>query len=407
MLFNQSIKYAIIASIALSMFYLTAVAEFDIVSTGDGVLAINDSDVKISAPSSGIIKKIYVSRGSRLKEGDKLLTIENIEDENKRQLFDFNVIFFKKQLNKLARELFILRKVFREGEFKDDQESFDSIKLLKVKNKFEFFIQKKEEFSDKKKTVAQEVKSLNTQQGLLSDKENLLKTSLGKTVRYLDVKLESEKLNYQIIEREVSLKDIKSQVDSAYADFIQLTLEQIEQTENELKRIQESFASTSSELDIVKARIKSTDIISTVNGSVLNLMDGLAAGTFIDRNMEIMTLKRKDDGIYIDAKFDSKFRPYISLDSVVKVKINAPGIKDYFYGKIEDISVDSFDHQEYSKQGSRYYRVKVALDANRGKADRLSKLLGIKTTVFVVNNEMTFIEYVLSTFNRDLDFVVW
>ena len=89
------------------------------------------------------------------------------------------------------------------------------------------------------------------------------------------------------------------------------------------------------------------------------------------------------------------------------MKINAPGIKDYFVGTIAGISVDSFNYEEYSKKEGRYYKVKVAFDSAKAETKKLKQLLGIKTTVYVVNDTMTFLEYVLSTFNKDLDFTVW
>ena len=191
-------------------------------------------------------------------------------------------------------------------------------------------------------------------------------------------------------------------------EFIQLVLELTEQSESDLKKNRESLAATSSERNTVNERIQSTDIVSTVHGTVLSLKEGLSEGVYIERNAEILTLKREDDGIYIAGKFDSKFRPYLGIDEIVKVKINAPGIKDYFFGKIIGISVDSFDYEEYAKEGTRYYKVKIVFDTiKKQNIKRLTDLLGIQTTIYAVNDKMTFIEYILSTFNKDLDFTVW
>ena len=122
-----------------------------------------------------------------------------------------------------------------------------------------------------------------------------------------------------------------------------------------------------------------------------------------------MTLKRDDDGIFVDAKFDSKYRPYIDLNVPVKIKINAPGIKEYFSGKITNISVDSFERENNSPNKDRYYDVKVVFDSDQNliTPKRLAGLLGIRTLVYVINDQMTFMEYILSTFNKDLDFTVW
>ena len=179
-----------------------------------------------------------------------------------------------------------------------------------------------------------------------------------------------------------------------------------DQAENEFEKNTEMLQTTRSELNTVSERIESTEINSTVNGTVLSITDGLAKGVFIERNAQIMTLKRADEGVYIDARFDSKFRPYLAVGEVAKVKFNAPGIKDYFYGWIDNISMDSFEYEEYSRQGARYYNVKVMFDRDE-ELSRLSTLLGLKTAVYAVNDQMTFLEYIVSTFNKDLDFSVW
>ena len=107
-----------------------------------------------------------------------------------------------------------------------------------------------------------------------------------------------------------------------------------------------------------------------------------------------MTLKRDDDGIFVDAKFDSKYRPYIDMNVPVKIKINAPGIKDYFTGKIVNISVDSFEKEGNTNDKERYYEVKIVFDINQKNIskEKLTGLIGINTVVYVINDQMTFIE---------------
>ena len=400
----------IIASLAISilLFYMLAVSKFDIVSEGAGVLSINDSNINISSPTSGIIKDIDVTSGDEVNIGTQLLTISNIEDENKRDLLDFNFNFYNEQIKKLTFEISELKKTIKTGKPKQDTKSITSTKLLQVNNKYNTYLQKKKELTDKEKSVSLKGDSLKDQESILNKKSNMIKKSLGNTVRYLDSKLEVEKIKFQELENKLLIEEAKSLVDTSYLEFIQLVLELTEQSETDLKKNRESLATTASERNTVNERIQSTDIISTVHGTVLSLKEGLSEGVYIERNAEILTLKREDDGIYIAGKFDSKFRPYLGINEIVKVKINAPGIKDYFFGKIVGISVDSFDYEEYAKEGTRYYKVKIIFDTNKTQnIKRLTVLLGIQTTIYAVNDKMTFLEYIFSTFNKDLDFTVW
>ena len=74
-----------------------------------------------------------------------------------------------------------------------------------------------------------------------------------------------------------------------------------------------------------------------------------------------------------------------------------PGIKDYFVGTIAGISVDSLIMRNIQKVVITRLKSRLILPKQKPK---LKQLLGIKTTVYVVNDTMTFLEYVLSTFNK-------
>ncbi|WP_038225292.1 hypothetical protein, partial [Vibrio sp. ER1A] len=71
------------------------------------------------------------------------------------------------------------------------------------------------------------------------------------------------------------------------------------------------------------------------------------------------------------------------------------------------ISADSFDYKQYNKQGSRYYSVKVNFDKDKDNYKKLKNMLGLQTSLYIVNDQVSFIEYILSVFNKDLDFSVW
>ncbi|MFM2589890.1 HlyD family secretion protein [Vibrio sp. TBV020] len=405
MLLTKSIK-ACLAFIVLSlMLYVTLITKFDVISEGEGVLSINDSNVNILSPSSGIIQDIYITRGDHVKDGTKLLTIGNIEDRHKRELLEFNSDFYSKRVDELSNDLSKLKETFDKGFPTDDKTG--SSKLLKVKNQYEAYEFKKNDLIKKRNDFLIKDRNFKNQEFLLEEKSNLIKESLGKTVRYLDSKLDVEKIKLQAIESKLLLNEAESLVELAYQDFTQLTLDLISQTEDELRRSEEQLSSNLSEFNTVTDRIQSTTINSNIDGSVLSLKVGLAKGVYIERNSEILTLKRNDDGVYVDAKFDSKLRPYLTIGQQAKVKVDAPGIRGFYYGEIKDISVDSFEYDEYSKEGRRYYNVKISFYENKEAIKKLNGLLGLKTTVYVINDTMTFFEYITSVFNKDLDFSVW
>lgn len=407
---NKIIKYTIGAVVAIILIYMLAFIKFDVISNGEGVLAINDSNVNVLAPSSGIIKAIDVTSGDQVVEGQRLMTISNIEDSHRHKLLEYTVEFNQKGIKRLTHEISILKDILKNGKPKNsrDTNNTDEPNLLKIYNKYNIYLLSKEDLITKEKNFEIKRKNLESQEAILTKKSKLIRGSLGDTVRYLDSKLEVERVQLQAIENKLLIDEAKASVEAAYFDFFQLTLDVTTQQEEELRNTEEALQSALSEFNTVQDRIDSTYINSTVNGTVLSLKEGLDEGIFIERNTEILTLKRDDDGVFVDAKFDSKFRPYIAVGSPAKIRINAPGIKDYFHGEISSISVDSFENEEYAKQGGRYYKVKVRFDSESNEnRERLDDLLGLKTSVFIVNDSMSFLEYIFSVFNKGLDFTVW
>ncbi|KFA99222.1 hypothetical protein HW45_05130 [Vibrio sp. ER1A] len=389
------------------MLYFAFYSKIDIVSTGTGVLAVNDSNLNILSPSSGIIKVVKVTRGDKVEKGSHLITISNIEDENRFKLLRHNELVFQKQLKKLNYEKKELATIEREDNVHEKPGYDSSLTLQKVKNKYDFYLQKESEYEDKKIVTEKKIKSLDQQKNLLERKSSMLESSLGRTTRLIDTQLESQKIQLQLLESELLIEESRNLVKAAFFDFKQLVLDLSDKTESDLEDLKGKEANNRSELNIVKERISSTDINSTVQGTVLSLKEGLASGVYIERNTQIMVLKRSDDGIYVDGKFESKLRPFVSIGAIVKIRINAPGIKDYFYGKVTGISADSFDYKQYNKQGSRYYSVKVNFDKDKDNYKKLKNMLGLQTSLYIVNDQVSFIEYILSVFNKDLDFSVW
>ena len=300
---------------AIAVAILVSVVPFDVVSQGEGVLAINDSNVSIYSPSSGIIGEVYVTRGDEVTEGMPLMLIVNIEDENRRDLLTFNADLYAEQVQTLATELQILKRILIRGKIltKEEMGQLDSLKLLKVTGKFDAYLQQKKDLAEKKVRSKEKQTSLNQQKELLQNKSSMIQEALGSTVRYLDSRLEIEKVNVQMVESKLALETAESEVESAYVDFMQFTLDLTEQTQNEYEQSIEMLQTTRSDLNTVNERILSTEINSTVNGTVLSIKDGLSEGTYIERNTDIMTLKRDNDGVYVDAQFDSTLRPYLTI----------------------------------------------------------------------------------------------
>lgn len=378
--------------------------KIEVVSKGEGVIAITDSNVEIYSPSSGVITSINANTGKNVKLGQELILFRNIEDLNGLYTKKANIASYSNKLDILNYEKTTIKKILSGSIYVLDKDEKLTARLIRVFNNYKTYKRDYEKLESTKIQYQLRKDNFLKQEELLGIKSNLILDNLGKTIRYVDIQIELNKVKQLIIDNESILSESKDLANRSHDTFQREALLALERIDDQIFDGMSSYEQNKIEKNAIEERIDQSKIISLVDGHVLSIKEGLSEGTFIERNTPLMTLKRNDEGVFIDAKFDSALRPFLIVGGPVKVRYNSSGYKGIYDGIIESISVDSFDYEESYRQGKRFYKVKIK---ETKPVSELKNLVGLNVSINAINGEITTLEYITGLLRKDISFNVW
>ncbi|NUW70136.1 HlyD family secretion protein [Vibrio coralliilyticus] len=382
---------------------IALLSEIEVVSNGQGVIKSDSSDISIMAPESGIITSVKVSTGQAVSKNDVLFEFRNIEDHNALELNEKIVKSYKEKIEILAYESEKINSLNSDSSV--DGEVYKLTPRLKlILGYYNSYIYEEEKLEGILNRYLDTKDSIQNQIALLDKKSRLLKRTVGESLKYIDVELEVEKLSQSLIQNEEAYATASDVVHVAKDLFQQESYRALDNIKSEMFESKESIASSSQEVKRLNEKIEQSSIKAPSDSTVLSLIDGLSEGTYIERNSEIMSLKRERQSIYVMAKFDSRYRPYLLKNNPVKIQIDSPGLKDVIIGKISDISVDSFEYEEQDKIGERYYAVEIEADSYY--SDNI-ELVGVNVDTYAINSNIKMYEFIFSYFKPNMNFSVW
>ncbi|MFA0098598.1 biotin/lipoyl-binding protein, partial [Vibrio splendidus] len=155
---KSSVTYGVL-SLVLFVFSLSHY-NIDVVSSGDGVISITDSNINITSPISGEIQSLNVSQGDSVDIGEKMISIKNIEDKHNLELMKERREIYKIKSDYLKYERELLGNIFLSGTFHLDEnnpsgedvlgnslligvEKTISARLLRLREQYRFYLSRK------------------------------------------------------------------------------------------------------------------------------------------------------------------------------------------------------------------------------------------------------------------------
>ena len=239
---------------------------------------------------------------------------------------------------------------------------------------------------------------------VLSKKRSILIRGGGETLRLYDLDTELTDLNSEIISFEISKIDTQKKLNDKFMTFQLRRSERMMSLDDKIRELSSDIVQKKYQKELLEEKKKNAIMRSPVDGSVLELTEGISIGTFVQEGTPIYTLKKQGASQEVVAKFDSRYRYFLQLDRQVKIMTNSTGFSKVFTGTIQDISSDSLPYEPGQENSKRYYRVTIT--PNQQFLD-LQLNLGIDVNVMVVENEITAFQYMLSVIPDVFNFKVW
>ncbi|RXJ72562.1 hypothetical protein CS022_14720 [Veronia nyctiphanis] len=239
---------------------------------------------------------------------------------------------------------------------------------------------------------------------ILATKQAIHRKANGSTLRFYDLKTELSDLNSEIVSFDISNLENQKKLSDKLMVFQMRRSERLLTIDEKLDTLQMEIIQKENELSLLSEKKQKSLIRSPIDGTVLEMTEGLSVGTFVQEGSSLFVLKKEGASQEVSAKFDTKYRHFLNVGRDVKLKINSPGFNKVFSGRISELSSDSLAYEEQNQSGKRYYRVTIEPDQ---EFVDLSLNLGMDVQVFVIDDEVSVFGFILSVLPSDIRFDVW
>lgn len=404
-------KIIVVVVATVFVAYVLLLKEIEVVAPGTGLTGIKQSNVSVKAPISSYIVDLEVAQGDEVEKGQALLKYRNLEDEYRLKQTREELEFNQKLLSIYKNERCFLTgprfsSVTKEKAASDcsGKETLSNAGGLYILSFYEDYLQEQKYILDVEKERFRKEKELLNKEEILTKKKTALRRGKGATISFYDVDAELSNVKTEVINFQISSIDSRKKLNDKLMIFQMRRSERLLTLEEQIDKIQPLITQAKYTKNLLEEKQQKSVIRSPIDGSVLELTEGLSTDTFIQEATPLFVLKKKGASQQVEAKFDSRYRHFLSLGRKVRLKINSPGFNEIFNGTITDLSSDSISYEDQSHAGERYYRVTIQPDE---EFLALSLDLGMDVQVFVVNDNVSVLEFILSVLPDDIKFEVW
>lgn len=385
--------------------------EIEVVVTGKGQTIINESDVIIKSPISGFIESVYVSQGQTVSTNQPLLLLKNIEEDYQYKQLTDKLEFKTRQREEAIRETCFL--VDKDTFSLTDPVSFFSQSctnitlkptagVIYIKQFYEDYLLEldyKNQVKDLNTLLKEE---FETKKSSLIKQRNALQRGRAETVRFYDLEVSISDLNSEITRFNIGLKDLDKRISDKKHYFEMRRSERILALEERLQNLDEEILDIQGRKSYLERKKEVSKIRSPIDGNILKRSENVSEGVYIEQGSILMTLKKAGFSREVEARFDTKYRHFLSVGMPVKLKITSPGYLEVFNGTILEISSDAISDE--TEANVKYYRVIVKPDE---RFDKLSLDLGIDVEVYIIEDKVTPMIYILSVIPSFNKISVW
>lgn len=408
---KKSSKLAMIMLVALLVLYILLFKEVEVVAPGTGLTGIKESNVALKSPSSSYIVDLLVSQGEKIEKGQALLRYRNLVDEYQLQQISQELEQEKALLDDNESErCFLIGQRF--SEFKitnlsygcDEETPVAGAGGLYILSFYKDYLQEQKFLVSLALERKKKASELVDKREILTKKKEALRKGKGATIRFYDLESELTDLNSELVSFKISQLEAKKKLTDKLMVFQMRRAERLLTLNEQINSLKSNIIEKNFQQQLLAEKKKKSIIRSPIEGSVLELTEGLAIGTFVQEAAPMFILKKEGASQEVVAKFDSRYRHFLSIGRKVKLKINSPGFNEIFNGTIIELSSDSMTYDQQDKNGKRYYR--VTIEPDQAFLD-LSLNLGMDVQIFVVNDQINVLEFILSVLPGDIKFEVW
>lgn len=393
-----------------------SLAPLDSAATAIGTVIPSSKKKTISHLTGGTIKEIYVQLGDQVKEGDKILELDEVraKSEYETTLGDYRTALASE--DRLVAERDNLQEI-EFDEFLTNDASDPKVAKIMATQRELFF--SKSEFL-KKKFEALEQRHLQIQKQLEGAEARLISTRKTKDVMEERLKSMTELFNKgfvnrsQFLDAEAKTAETVSQLSATEAEVARLKQALTEDTASLMSQKNGQLADTYKELNeaqravnqikerysAVKDALDKIIVRSPVDGTIIEMYHSTIGGV-IGGGHPIAEIIPTGDHLIVEARIPSREIDAVKVGLKAKIKFSAfkSRTSPVFQGTIVSLSPDTVQdsRQQQDSEGPKYVaKIEINMEEfNRISKGKLVLRPGMQAEVNIVRGTRTLIQYLL------------
>lgn len=385
-----------------------------------GQVVVESSKKVIQHLEGGIVEKILVKDGDKVKKGDVLIKFQDTKSKSHKKSLE------AQYYEAIALEDRLIAENNRDEKIKfskelDNLEKSKKERLIRAQNGI--FKNRQSTFAKEKKITSQKIESLTQQ---IENLKEMIKTKKSLLVSYKDEAREQQELYDENYIDKVKLREVKRKIESLESEILSSKTEitrtqiQISEIETQLALSQEEFfkqiklqlrensiaiADMRAKWIDINDRLERTSLRAPESGVVLD-MQVHTIGAVISPAKPIMEIVPVDSKLIVKAMLSPEYIDYVRNGLKADITFPAFQLKGRFINNIEGEVIFVAADSTTDEKGNSFYTIKLIIDKEGKKTlkeNNLEILAGMPAGVVIKIAQQTLLEYLLRPMATMLD----
>ena len=386
----------------------SAVAPIDSSSLATGIVTVKSHRKTVQHLEGGIVKKLWIKDGDKVKPGDILITLDNTQFKAQVEILQGQFIVRsalnarlnaeRQQLNKIDFEALKTFTDIRVDEAIQGQKHIFKTRKSSYIGETNLLKKRIQQLTSRAKGLA--AQRASKQQLTLSYKEEikdlkeLLKEGFADRQRLRDLERSHTSLYGEIASLGAEIVSIQMQKGETELQIIQTKRKFQEKVAEQLEIVTTELFDITERLHAEKDRVARTEIKAPVEGIILGLEINTEGGVIL-AGRPILDIVPENEELVIDAKVALVDIDKVKIGSLAEVRFSAFNSKTTptMEGMVKKLSADSLLDE---KTGQQYYQATIEL--TKESAEKLGDLIlisGMPAEVLINTGERTLLQYLV------------
>jgi adhesin transport system membrane fusion protein len=376
-----------------------------IASTALGEVMPSTLVKKVQHLEGGIINKIMVSEGEKVKKGQAILSLESTKSVSDLSQITLRIASLRVDIIRLKGELNNFAKIDFPDEIKNKHKQLVQQSQAHYVNRKERYKNELDTFKEQtiqKDKAVQEIKQrlfhINQELKLLEEQitisEDLLRKKITSRYTHLVLLRELKVIEGKIAQDKLLLQQVESALQEAKSNRLKFINTYREDLSKKLEETQRKLNEFVQQLSKISDAFKRTTLVSPVDGVVRQLYV-FTAGGVIKPGETVADILPLGDVLVVDAKLPIQDIGYIRVGQKALIRLaSADAMRfDAIQGSVSFISADAIDDSE----GMSFYKVRVQTAKPFFKRGNLRYRLypGMQVSVSIITGSRSIMAYIL------------